>query len=309
MPGRSARTERAGARHQQHGRWLTSVAGMASVPEAGNGWTGRRTRRPSPGRELTSPFAFAAGLLAAAVFLVPLVGLLWRMPWTDTVDVLGDRRARTSLRLSLVCSLSAMAVSIVLGLPLAWLLARSRFPGRRLLRAAVTLPMVLPPVVGGIALLYALGRRGLVGRYLDSWLGIRLPFTTAGAVVAETFVALPFFVVTMEAALRSMDRRLEDAARTLRANRLQTFWHITLPLVRPSLVAGAVLCWARALGEFGATITFAGNFPERTQTLPLAIYLAQEGGSSGDALVLSLVLLVVSVAVLASLRDRWLGPA
>jgi molybdate transport system permease protein len=249
------------------------------------------------------------GLVAAAIFLLPLAGLLWRMPWRDLFDVLDDPQVRTSLRLSLVCSLSAVAASIVLGLPLAWLLARGRFPGRRLLRAAVTLPMVLPPVVGGIALLYALGRRGLVGRYLDDWLGIRLPFTTAGAIVAETFVALPFFVITVEAALRSMDRRLEDAALTLRASRMRIFWHVTLPLVRPSLIAGAVLCWARALGEFGATITFAGNFPKRTQTLPLAAYLAQEGGNSGSALVLSLVLLVISIAVLASLRDRWLGPA
>jgi molybdate transport system permease protein len=251
----------------------------------------------------------AAGIVAAAVFLLPLAGLLWKVPWSDVVDVLGDEQVRTSLKLSLICSLSAVGASIVLGLPLAWLLARSRFPGRRLLRAAVTLPMVLPPVVGGIALLYALGRRGLVGQYLYDWFGLRLPFTTKGAVVAETFVALPFFVLTMEAALRSMDRRLEDAARTLRASRLQTFWHVTLPLVRPSLIAGSVLCWARALGEFGATITFAGNFPKRTQTLPLAAYLSQEGGSSGQALVLSLVLLVVSIAVLVSLRDRWLGPA
>ena len=269
----------------------------------------RRSRRPSGNGDTAAPVAVVAGAVAAAVFLLPLAGLLWKVPWSDVVDVLRDRQVRTSLRLSLVCSVSATLASVVLGLPLAWLLARARFPGRRLLRAAVTLPMVLPPVVGGIALFYALGRRGLVGRYLFEWFGIRLPFTTAGAIVAETFVALPFFVVTVEAALRSMDRRLEDAARTLRASRTQTFWRVTLPLVRPSLVAGAVLCWARALGEFGATITFAGNFPNRTQTLPLAAYLAQEGGRSGDALVLSLVLLVAAVAVLASLRDRWLGPA
>jgi molybdate transport system permease protein len=270
---------------------------------------GRRSRRPSADGDGAAPAAVVAGALAAAVFLLPLAGLLWKVPWRDVVDVLRDGQVRTSLRLSLVCSVSATIASVVLGLPLAWLLARARFPGRRLLRAAVTLPMVLPPVVGGIALLYALGRRGLVGRYLDSWLGIHLPFTTAGAVVAETFVALPFFVITVEAALRSTDRRLEDAARTLRASRTQTFWRVTLPLVRPSLVAGAVLCWARALGEFGATITFAGNFPKRTQTLPLAAYLSQEGGDQRHALVLSLVLLVAAVAVLASLRDRWLGPA
>src|SRR5262245_45742080 len=234
---------------------------MAEGPGAGGATTrrrwSRRSRRPTGDGDAVSPFAMVVGLVAAAVFLLPLAGLLWRMPWTDLIGVLDDPQVRTSLRLSLVCSLSAVAASVVLGLPLAWLLARGRFPGRRLLRAAVTLPMVLPPVVGGIALLYALGRRGLVGRYLDDWLGIRLPFTTAGAIVAETFVALPFFVITVEAALRSMDRRLEDAALTLRASRIRIFWHVTLPLVRPSLIAGAVLCWARALGEFGATITFA----------------------------------------------------
>jgi molybdate transport system permease protein len=166
--------------------------------------------------------------------------------------------------------------------------------------------MVLPPVVGGVALLLAFGRRGLLGGWLASSLGIHLPFTTAGAILAETFVAMPFLVITVEAGLRSMDTRFEDAARTLGASSWTVLWRVTLPLVRPSLVAGAVLCWARALGEFGATITFAGNFPGRTQTMPLAVYLALESNPDA-AIVLSLVLLAVSLAVLIGLRDRWLG--
>jgi len=165
---------------------------------------------------------------------------------------------------------------------------------------------VLPPVVGGVALLLAFGRRGLIGQWLDQTLGVRLPFTTAGAVLAETFVAMPFFVLTVEGGLRSMDRRLEDAARTLGAGRWAVFHHVTIPLIRPSLVAGAVLCWARALGEFGATITFAGNFPGRTQTIPLAVYLALESNPEAG-IMLSMVLLALSLAVLVGLRQRWLG--
>jgi len=169
----------------------------------------------------------------------------------------------------------------------------------------VTLPLVLPPVVGGLALLLAFGRNGIIGRYLDDWFGITLPFTTAGVIVAETFVAMPFLVITVEGALRSADLGLEEAATTLGASRLMVFRRITLPLVGPSLLAGAVLCWARALGEFGATITFAGNFPGTTQTMPLAVYNALETDPEA-AVALSLVLLVVAVAILAALRDRWL---
>jgi molybdate transport system permease protein len=164
----------------------------------------------------------------------------------------------------------------------------------------------LPPVVGGIALLLALGRRGLVGQHLDD-IGVNLPFHLWGAILAETFVAMPFLVLTVEAAFRSADQRIEGAARTLGASRLHTFWRVTLPAVRPSLVAGAVLCWARALGEFGATITFAGNFPGKTQTLPLFVYVTLEGANPDAAIVLSLVLLAISVIVLVALRDRWLS--
>ncbi|MDQ1670040.1 MAG: molybdate transport system permease protein, partial [Actinomycetota bacterium] len=184
-------------------------------------------------------------------------------------------------------------------------LARLRFPGRRLVRALVTLPLVLPPVVGGVALLIAFGRRGIVGQHLDAWFGITLPFTTQGVIVAETFVAMPFLIVTVEGAFRAADRGYEEAAATLGASRMTVFRRVTLPLIRSSLMAGSVLCWARALGEFGATITFAGNFPGRTQTMPIAVYLALEQDPEA-AIALSLVLLAVSVAVLVGLRDRWL---
>jgi molybdate transport system permease protein len=168
--------------------------------------------------------------------------------------------------------------------------------------------MVLPPVVGGIALLLAFGRRGLLGGWLDSTFGVRLPFTTAAVVMAETFVAMPFLVLTVEAGLRSMDRRYEEAARTLGASRWKVFAEVTVPLIAPSLAAGAVLCWARALGEFGATITFAGNFPGITQTMPLAVYLLLETNQQAS-FILSLVLLLVSLIVLVGLRHRWLGSA
>ena len=189
-------------------------------------------------------------------------------------------------------------------MPLAWVLARAEFPGRRLVRALVTVPLVLPPVVGGVALLLVFGRRGLVGGWLDATFGVSLPFSTAGVVVAEAFVAMPFLVISVEGALRGADARYEEAAATLGATRWTAFRRVTLPLIAPGVAAGGVLCWARALGEFGATITFAGNFPGRTQTMPLAVYLALEQDLDA-AIVLSLLLLVVSVAILAALRDRW----
>ena len=244
----------------------------------------------------------------AALFLaLPLVGLLWRAPWTNVGADLWSPAARTALGLSLVCSLWATALSVGFGLPLAWVLARVDFRGRRLVRALATLPMVFPPVVAGVALLLAFGRQGLAGRWLYDWFGLRLPFTTPGAVLAETFVAMPFLVVPAEAAFRGLDRRFEEAARTLGAGPWTVFRRVTLPLAGPALGAGMVLCWARALGEFGATITFAGNTPGRTSTVPLQVYLLLESGRQGTAVALSLVLLGVSVAVLVGLRDRWLG--
>jgi molybdate transport system permease protein len=245
-------------------------------------------------------------LIGLAFLLVPLIGLLAKAPWSTLPAKLHSADVWQALKLSLVCATSATAVCLVLGVPLAWLLARGGLPGRSLIRAFVTVPLVLPPVVGGVALLLVLGRRGLVGQYLDSWFGISLPFTTAGVIVAEAFVAMPFLVISVEGSLRAADPRYEEAAATLGAGRWTTFRRVTLPSIAPGIVAGTVLCWARALGEFGATITFAGNFPGRTTTMPLAVYLALETDPD-VAVVLSLVLLLVSVVVLASLRERWIS--
>ena len=228
-----------------------------------------------------------------------------RAPWSDLPELVTDPLVLDALRLSLVCSLSATAIAVVLGLPLAWLLARVEFRGRRLVRALALLPLVLPPVVGGVARFLAFGRRGLFGQYLDQWFGYRLFGTPAAVVMAETFVAMPFVVLTLEAALRSVDERYEEAARTLGAARWTTFRRVTLPLIAPSLAAAAALAWARALGEFGATILFAGNLQGETQTMPLAIFGALQTNVEG-AIALSLLLVAVSLVVLVSLRDRWL---
>jgi molybdate transport system permease protein len=249
-------------------------------------------------------------LLPAAIglaFLVlPLAGLLIHAPWTELGPRLTAPGVLTALRLSLQTASLATLLCLLFGVPLAWVLARVPFPGRRAVRALVTVPLVLPPVVGGVALLLVFGRNGLVGGWLDDTFGVTLPFTTAGVVLAEAFVAMPFLVIAVEGALRGADHRYEEAAATLGAGRWTAFTRVTLPLVAPGVVAGAVLCWARALGEFGATITFAGNFPGRTQTMPLAVYLALETDLPA-AIVLSLILLGVSVAILAGLRDRWIG--
>ncbi|GAA0994430.1 ABC transporter permease [Acrocarpospora macrocephala] len=261
-------------------------------------------RSPVAGR---LPWVLVLPAAIGLVFLVlPLVGLLVRAPWSTLWERLTEPQVLEALRLSLVTATLATVICMVLGVPLAWCLARLAFPGRRVVRALVTVPLVLPPVVGGVALLLALGRRGLVGQWLDSTFGITLPFTTAGVVVAEAFVAMPFLVISVEGALRAADLRFEEAAATLGATRWVVFRRVTLPLIAPGIVAGAVLCWARALGEFGATITFAGNFPGQTQTMPLAVYLALETEPEA-AIVLSLVLLAVSVIILASLRDRWVN--
>ena len=259
----------------------------------------RRSAAPVP------VLAFVGAALAALFFVVPLAGLVWRAPWSSTWRVVSSSDARTAFRLSLETSLAATAIAVVLGVPLAWVQARVSYPGRNIVRAVTLLPMVLPPVVGGVALLLALGRNGLVGQYLDR-VGVHLPFHVAGAVVAETFVSMPFLVLTVEAAFRSADQRFEDAARTLGASRFSLFRRVTLPMIRPSLVAGAVLCWARALGEFGATITFAGNSQGKTETLPLFVYVTLEGANSDAAIVLSLALVVVSLVVLVSVY-RWLS--
>lgn len=276
----------------------------------GAGTVEKRLRRDRPGRwSRTAPAPLLVPALAGLAFLLlPLIALLVRAPWRGLPEQLASPEVWQALRLSLVCATAATGLSLVVGVPLAWLLARTRFPGRGLVRALVTLPLVLPPVVGGVALLLAFGRNGVVGQWLDAWFGITLPFSTAGVVLAETFVAMPFLVISVEGTLRAADPRYEEAATTLGASRLTAFRRVTLPLIMPGVAAGAVLAWARALGEFGATITFAGNFPGRTQTMPLAVYLALQNDPAA-AIALSLVLLTVSVGVLAALRDRWMTPS
>ena len=241
--------------------------------------------------------------LGALLLVVPVAALLVRAPWGDLVETMTGVGAWTALRLSIVVSLAATAISVVLGVPLAWVLARARFRGRTVVRALVVLPVVLPPVVGGVGLLAALGRSGLLGRVLYEQVGVQLTFTTGGAIVAASFVSMPLVVLAVEAGLRSMDHEYEATAAALGGRPGYVLRRVTLPLVAPHLAAGAVLTWARALGEFGATITFAGNLQGRTQTLPLAVFEARQTDPDG-AILLSLVLVALSVAVLVALRDR-----
>ncbi|AOS62414.1 molybdate ABC transporter permease subunit [Actinoalloteichus hymeniacidonis] len=265
---------------------------------------GRSSRRTEIGG--VPPLVLVPAVLAAFFLIGPLVGLVVAAPWAELPARLAGPEVLAALRLSVLCATAATVVCLLFGVPLAWVLARSEFPGRRLLRALVTLPLVLPPVVGGVALLLLLGRRGLLGEHLTAWFGVTIPFTTVAVVIAEAFVAMPFLVLSVEGALRGADRRFEEAAATLGASRWTTFRRVTLPSVAPGVLAGAVLCWARALGEFGATITFAGNLPGTTQTMPSAVYLALQS-SPDAAVVLSLVLLAVCVLVLITLRERWVG--
>ncbi|MEM9564314.1 MAG: ABC transporter permease [Actinomycetota bacterium] len=255
-------------------------------------------RRPPPAALLVP------AVVAVCLFVLPLAGLVSRAPLGDLPGLLSDPTVTAALRLSLLTSVAAAVLSTLLGVPLAWVLSRVDFPGKRLVRALVTLPMVLPPVVGGAALLFALGRRGLVGQPLAEATGIVLPFSIAGVVLANTFVAMPFLVVAVEGALDGVDRRVEAAAATLGAAPLAVFGRVTLPLIGPSLRAGIVLAWARALGEFGATITFAGNLEGRTQTMPLAVFVALTEDQDA-AIAISLILVAVSFTVLIALRDRW----
>ncbi|HEY1532006.1 MAG TPA: molybdate ABC transporter permease subunit [Galbitalea sp.] len=237
------------------------------------------------------------------------MALIAQVPWAQFGQVVESSGVGQSLGLSLGAGAAATGLSVLLGVPLAWVLARSVEWNpvlRRLLRAFVTVPLVLPPVVGGIALVLLLGRTGLVGSFLRIWFGIQIPFTTPAVVISETFVAMPFLVLSVEGALRGADRRLEDAAETLGASRWMIFRRITLPLIAPGVAAGAVLSFARALGEFGATITFAGDFPGVTRTMPIAAYIALES-DPGSAYVIAIILLAVAIAVLFALRDRWVG--
>jgi molybdate transport system permease protein len=253
----------------------------------------------------TPRFAVVGAAGALVLLLLPIASLLQRAAWSTLGADLSSPEALDALRLSLVTSSVATVVVVMLGLPLAWLLARVAFPGRAAVRALVLLPMVLPPVVGGVALLSAFSRSSPLGGWLFDTFGIQLTFSPAGAILAQAFVALPFFVITVEAALRQLDERYERVAAGLGAPPSMVLGRITLPLIGPAMAAGAVLAWARALGEFGATITFAGNVAGRTRTLPLAVYLALESDREA-AIALSIVLLAVSFAVLVGLRERWL---
>ncbi|MFG2723449.1 ABC transporter permease [Streptomyces sp. NPDC048416] len=239
---------------------------------------------------------------------MPLLGILTRTSWGELGAHLTGPDVTEALRLSLVVSFWALGLSLLLGVPLAWLLARVDFPGKALVRSLVLLPMVLPPTVGGVALLLGFGRRGLLGPWLEGTFGITLPFHTSGAVVAATFVAMPFLVISLEGALGGLRPRYEETAASLGASPFRVFLTVTLPMVAPGLAAGAALTWARALGEFGATITFAGNLPGTTQTLPLQVYLLLQD-SPEAATSVSLLLLAIAMAVLVALRGRWTGGA
>jgi len=263
-----------------------------------------RTVRDPLGRPPALLLAPAA--LATLLLVVPLAAMVAATPWTELGRQLRSEPLREALWLSMSTSTLAMVVSLVLGLPLAWLLARVEFRGRGWVRALVTVPLVLPPVVAGVALRTAFGRTGVVGEPLLELTGFAFPFTTWGVVLAHVFVSLPFVVIAIEGALRSADPEYDAAAATLGASRWTTFRRVTVPLALPGIVAGMVLGWARSLGEFGATITFNGNYPGTTQTMPTLIYVTRQGDQDA-ALVLSLVMLLVSVAVLLTLRDRWLG--
>lgn len=246
------------------------------------------------------------GSLGLSLVVVPIAGLLLRVPWNDLLSLLSTTVVADALQLSLVSSAAAALLAAVLGVPLAWMIARVPFPGRSLVRGVVLLPLVLPPVVGGAALLFALGRSGALGESLYQSTGLVLPFSIWGVVIANTFVAMPFLVITVEGALRNLDGRFEGAASTLGAGRWTVLRRVTLPMIGPSLLSGIMLAWARAFGEFGATITFAGNLPGRTQTLPLAVFVALESDRE-TAVALSLVMVLVSLGVIVALRGRWWG--
>ncbi len=269
--------------------------------------TGTRVRARRAAGLGTPALVVPPALVGVLFLLLPAVALVVRMPWSALGRIYHDQHVWTALRLSLESSLEATLVSLVLGVPLAWVLARARLPAMGVLRAVVTFPLVLPPVIGGIALFAAFGRFGLVGSWIRGVWGQDLPFTYPAIVVAQAFVAMPFLVITVEGAFRIADRGVEEAAATLGASRSRIFLRVTLPLVAPAVLAGTVLCWARALGEFGATLLFGGNAVGTSQTLPTAV-LTVFGVEPADAPALALPLLGVALVVLGALRDRWLRP-
>lgn len=267
------------------------------LPAPGSAPRARRARDSRGYRELP-PWLLAPALVGALVILVPLAALIGRVPWGSFADLVTSPSALSALGLSLTTAGVSSLLCLLLGTPLALLLARDAIPARRFVRALVLVPLVLPPVVGGLALLYALGRRGLVGQGLEV-LGIEVAFTTAAVVVAQTFVALPFYVVSLEGTLRTSGGRHEAVAATLGASPSRVLTRVTLPLALPGIVSAALLAFARALGEFGATITFAGSLEGVTRTLPLEIYLQREVDPDAAA-ALALVLVAVAVLVVAA---------
>lgn len=258
------------------------------------------------GRLGRAPVALVApAALAGLLLVIPLVTLVLDTPWSTFLTHLTSEPVRQALGVSALSSALTVIACLLIGTPLSWVLARVEFRGRSLLRALVTVPLVLPPVVAGVALTTALGRNGAIGSLLDDTIGVTIPFTTTGVVIAHTFVALPFYVLAVEGALRTSGEAFDVVAATLGADRWTTFRRVTLPLAAPGVVAGAALSWARSLGEFGATITFAGNYPGTTQTMPSLIY-AQLQADPAVARTLSMILLVLSLGILALLRNRWL---
>jgi molybdate transport system permease protein len=249
-----------------------------------------------------NPLLALLAALAALFFVFPLIGLITGAPWGHMTSVITSKTSLEALGLSIVASLASTVIALAFGFPLAWLLARGRFRGKGLVRGLTTLPMVLPPVVGGIALIYTYGRQGLLGSTLD-FLGLRIAFSTTAVVIAQTFVALPFLVLSLEGSLRTAGRRYEAVAATLGARPTTVLRRVTIPLVLPGLISGAVLAFARALGEFGATLTFAGSLQGTTRTLPLEIYLQRETDPDA-AVALSLVLVVVAVLIVLATRGR-----
>jgi molybdate transport system permease protein len=250
-------------------------------------------------------WAYLPAGLGLTFVVLPLVAILVKVDWANFWTLITSDASRGALLLSLRTSAASTVICVLVGVPMALVLARTSFPGQSVLRSLVLLPLVLPPVVGGLALLYTFGRHGLLGHALEV-MDIRIAFSTIAVVLAQTFVALPFLVVSLEGSLRAAGHEYEVVAASLGASPTTVFRRITLPLVLPGLLAGAVLSFARALGEFGATITFAGNLEGRTQTMPLAVYVALQTNPD-IAVVMSLILLVISLAVLVVLRDRWLG--
>ena len=250
---------------------------------------------------------YAPAALGALFVVVPLIAILLTIDWPQFIPLITSESSRAALVLSLQTASASTVVCVVIGVPMAVVLARAGFPGQSVLRALVLLPLVLPPVVGGIALLYTFGRQGLLGQYLE-FFGLRIAFSTTAVVLAQSFVSLPFLVVSLEGALRSAGSRYEDIAAMLGARPTTVLRTVTLPLVVPGLISGAVLAFARSLGEFGATLTFAGSLQGVTRTLPLEIYLQRES-DPGAALALSLLLIVVAgVIVVASASRRLAGP-